>query len=598
MIELSKNLFLYQDTCHVYVVKNGTKAVLIDFGSGEVLDRLTEIGVDQVCAVLMTHHHRDQGQGLARASEAGIPIWVPHTEQELFSNIDAHWQAREVFNNYNVRQDRYSLLEQVAIAGALKDYESYEFAGYGFKVVPTPGHTIGSVSFLAWIDGRHVAFTGDLIAGPGKMWSLAATQWSYNGGEGLPATVASLLDLQERAPDWLLPSHGERMERPSEAIGILITRLQELMQYRQQNPRLLLLREQPFEEVTPHLLRSRMSMSNYYVLLSKSGKALFFDFGYDFLTGIPVGSDRASRRPWLYTLATLKKQYGITQVDAVVPTHYHDDHVAGINLLRDNEGTKVWASETFADVLRQPSYYDLPCLWFDAIPVDRELSIGASIQWEEYEFTLHPLPGHTLYAVAISLMVDDKHVLVSGDQYQGGEGLLWNYVYQNRFRIQDYVDSAALYEALHPDVILTGHWEPLWVQPGYFAELAARGNALERLHRELLPLNEVDFGAEGIGGRLSPYQTHTQVGEKFTMQVEVKNPFAREALAEVRLVVPPGWRADPEQASLQLAAKATETIEFCVTPSGPPVRRARVAVELTVEGRRFGQQAEALVTVQ
>ncbi|MDF2651781.1 MAG: fold metallo-hydrolase [Paenibacillus sp.] len=74
MIELSKNLFLYQDTCHVYVVKNGTKAVLIDFGSGDVLDRLPEIGVDQVCAVLMTHHHRDQGQGLARAAEAGIPI--------------------------------------------------------------------------------------------------------------------------------------------------------------------------------------------------------------------------------------------------------------------------------------------------------------------------------------------------------------------------------------------------------------------------------------------------------------------------------------------------------------------------------------------
>jgi glyoxylase-like metal-dependent hydrolase (beta-lactamase superfamily II) len=58
-------------------------AVLIDSGSGDVLDVLSKIGVTRVTDVLITHHHRDQCQGLDRAKEAGISIWVPHIELDL-----------------------------------------------------------------------------------------------------------------------------------------------------------------------------------------------------------------------------------------------------------------------------------------------------------------------------------------------------------------------------------------------------------------------------------------------------------------------------------------------------------------------------------
>ncbi|QHW33661.1 MBL fold metallo-hydrolase [Paenibacillus rhizovicinus] len=598
MQALSEHLYIYPDTCKVYVVKNGAEAVLIDFGSGDVLDCLSEIGVTRVSAVLMTHHHRDQGQGLARAAAAGIPIWVPHMEQELFAEMDAIWQSRQVLNNYNVRQERFSLLDAVPIAGTLKDYESYTFGGCQFQIVPTPGHTPGSISVLARIDGRLNAFTGDLIAGPGKLWSLAATQWTYNGGEGLPATAASLLDLQERGPERLLPSHGETMDQPVEAIASLIERLREMMKHRQQNPRLFQFLEQPFEPVTPHLLRSRNSESNYFVLLSESGKAMFLDFGYDFHTGKPAETDRAARRPWLRTLGTLKKQYGVTKVETVVPTHYHDDHVAGFNLLRDHEGTEVWAADTFAGILRHPERYDLPCLWYDPIPVDRELPLETPIAWEEYQLTLYPLPGHTRYAVAIALEVDGRKVLVAGDQYQGGDGLLYNYVYKNRFDADDYMASAALYKKLQPDVILTGHWDPLWVEPGYFEELDRRGEALARMHRELLPLEQLDYGAEGFGARIVPYQSETRSGETVTLEIEVRNPLSRDALVEVDLLLPSGWHADPPESAITLAAKKETKLSVRVTPNGLPVRRARIAADLKVNGMRIGQHAESLITIK
>ncbi|HSL28544.1 MAG TPA: MBL fold metallo-hydrolase [Anaerolineales bacterium] len=601
---ITDQLYLFHDTCNVYVLCSGREAVLVDFGGGDVLDHLTEIGVERVTDVLMTHHHRDQGQGLARAVQRGIPIWVPHTEQDLFHNVNAHWQARPIYNNYNVREDRFSLLESVPVAGTLQDYETRLFGMHSVTVVPTPGHTTGSISLLVEWNRKQILFCGDLIYAPGKVVSLAATQWTYNGAEGIAASLASLLDLQDRQIDLLLPSHGDPMHNPKEAIALLVERSWELLQRRKQNPRLFQLRKKPYQQVlpsgeygrgTPHLLMHCASMANSYVLLSDSGKALFIDFGYDFITGIPAGSDRASRRPWLYTLPMLKQQFGVQKIDVVLLTHYHDDHVAGCNLLRRVEGTEVWAAENFADILEYPSRYDLPCLWYDPIPVDRCLPLERPITWEEYTLRLHPLPGHTRYAVAVEFAVDGLHVLATGDQYQGDDGLSWNYVYQNRYAIGDYAATAKLYHRINPDLILSGHWQPLCVTPEYLKQIAVDAEALDRLHCELLP-EAPDFGAEGTLARITPYQVTAIAGQPIPFEVEIRNPFHSPEQATLQVIAPQGWSAEPVEQMQQITG--THHVSFKVSsPPGGTIRRARVAVDITIAGQRFGQQAEALVTV-
>jgi len=97
--------------------------------------------------------------------------------------------------------------------------------------------------------------------------------------------------------------------------------------------------------------------------------------------------------------------------------------------------------------------------------VDRSLPLGIPFTWEEYEFTPFEQGGHTLYAVAISFEVDGKRVLAIGDQ-QENAGHPWNYIYKNRFRTRDYKDSGQLYLRLQPDLIISGHWEPLWIEQG------------------------------------------------------------------------------------------------------------------------------------
>ncbi|HEY6055518.1 MAG TPA: MBL fold metallo-hydrolase [Gaiellaceae bacterium] len=597
--EVAPGVLRFRDTCNVYVLRaDRGAATLIDFGSGAVLDRLAELGVEQVTDVLVTHHHRDQVQGLRRAADAGIRIWVPPLELDLVAGVDAHWQARQVDDYYDLRQDRFSLLEQVAVAGTVEEYRARRYGGVEAYALPTPGHTIGSVSYLVEAGGRRLAFTGDLLYGPGKVWSLAATQWTYTGAEGPMASFLSCGAVGRLDPDLLLPSHGEPIARPAEALALTRRRLQELAELRLDAPYDLEGWERaPWVEVTPHLLRNRTSFATSYALLSETGGALLLDWGYDQATGVDLPTDRAARRPLLSSLESLRRDHGVERVEAVVTTHYHDDHVAGLTLLRDVEGAAIWAPEDVAPILEDPHRYDLPCLWFEPIPVDRVLANGKAVRWHEYELTAHPLPGHTRFAAAIFFEVDGKRVLATGDQqaHDGGDRAILNYQYANRFGIDDFVASAELYRALEPELLVTGHWGVKEVTAGFLDGLLADGRRLAELHRELLPLDELDFGADGAGARIEPYRSSVAAGGAVELEVHVRNPFDREENATVRLAVPDGW-AEPEPASVALPAGGEAVVAFVLT-AGAPARRARVAADVTVGEARFGQLAEALVDV-
>lgn len=595
MKRIADELYLYEDTCHVYILKRGEKAILIDFGSGEVLGHLHSIGISQVIAILLTHHHRDQAQGLWLANKRGIAIWVPDIEKDLFANVNAHWHARELDKNYNTRQDRFSVLESVSIYGTLKDYQTYQFGDLNITVLPTPGHTTGSISLLTDVGENRIAFTGDLIAGPGEVWSLAATQWTYNGGEGIPFTVLSLLSIRKKKIDMILPSHGTIMKDPTLAIDLLVERLTNLMKLRKQNPRLFQLREQPYEHITENLLKNRTSLANAYVLLSKNKKALFIDFGYDFMAGEAAGFDRASQRPWLYTIDRLKDQYGVEEIDVVIPTHYHDDHVAGFNLLKEVEGTKIWCPGNFADILENPKDYNLPCLWYDSIPVDCEIPLDETFYWEEYEFKLYEQPGHTLYAVAIEFIVDGKKVLAIGDQYEYDH---FNYVYQNGFRSKDYRLSAELYRKIAPDLLISGHNEPIEVTEEYLNDIRKMGDELEELHTQLLPLVHHDFAAEGFLAKIVPYQAKVCCGMKKTFEVSVYNPYSSEQEVLIEWVASEHWFMN-QKVLINVEGYGHRIVPFHIKiPNGIMVKRARISVDITVGNKRFGQQAEAFVTIR
>lgn len=581
----------FRDTCNVYVLVDGGEAVLVDFGSGRVLDHLAELGVGRVTDVLVTHHHRDQIQGLARADAAGIRVWVPPLEFSLIAGASAHWQQRSLENDYELRQDKFSLLDSAAVAGGVAEYRTRAYGAAELYALPTPGHTAGSVTYLLERGGRRLAFCGDLVHGDGKVWSLAATQWSYSGAEGLAATHVSCAVLAGCEPDLLLPSHGPTVEEPRAALAEVRQRVGELFHMRLEQPwDLDDMYANPWAPVTPHFLRNRASFANSYALVSETGAALLIDVGYDVTTGLVPTTAREARRPLLWPLEALRRDHGVERIEAAIPTHYHDDHVAGLDLLRNVEGAEVWAPENVAPILLEPTRYDLPCLWFEPIWVDRALTLGEPLRWHEYELRLHPLPGHTLYAVAIEVEVDGRRILVTGDQQSGGERPILNYQYRNRFRFDDFVSSAELYRRVRPDVIVSGHWPPQEMSEELFERLAVDGARLAELHRELLPAEAA------VAVRIEPYRSLVRAGHTVALDVIVRNPFGHTATAEIALASSEPWQLPtPRQATL--GAGAEDVVRFEVVTAAAPVRRARIAADLTLDGIRFGQVAEALVDV-
>ena len=117
--KISDNLYLFRDTCNVYVVTDGSRALLVAFGRGRVLDHLGDVGVSHVDWILHTHHHRDQCQGDSLANERNIPIAVPAHELPYFEEVEVFWGSRQIYDIYDVRQTFFTLAQRVRPARVL-----------------------------------------------------------------------------------------------------------------------------------------------------------------------------------------------------------------------------------------------------------------------------------------------------------------------------------------------------------------------------------------------------------------------------------------------------------------------------------------------
>ena len=104
-----------------------------------------------------------------------------------------------------------------------------------FRVLETPGYTRGAVSYVANIEGRKIAFCGDLIYGDGKLLDLYSLQdkipeaniRGYHGyAARLAALIPSLRKIAAEKPDFIVPARGPIIENPDSATDKLIRRVQ------------------------------------------------------------------------------------------------------------------------------------------------------------------------------------------------------------------------------------------------------------------------------------------------------------------------------------------------------------------------------------
>ena len=610
-------VYLFEDTCNVYIVKNGSRSVLIDCASGAVADLLPSIDVTTVDWVLFTHHHRDQCFGARKLTEKGAKLAAPYYERFLFERATEYWQQKRIYDNYNDRSTFFTMGEDLPITRALEDYEHFDWGPYSFFVLPTPGHTLGSITLIAEMDQTKVAFTGDLMYGGGKLYQLHALEYDYGDLSGANWVAQSIHTLKKKDVELAMPSHGPVIDQPAACMEQLDTRLHRLMKLQRDRldgtPEGLFAHEIKMEAITPHLLwGTDDTCSNFYVIKSDDGKALFIDYPYP-STGL-FHKALHSPEPFVtlrfieHHLDELREAWGIETFDVVIPTHIHDDHICGIPHLQRHYDTQCWALEEVAKIIEAPEKWNTPCLLDVPIKVDRRFQDGDPFEWEGYPFEIVFYPGQSEFHSAILAEVDGRRVLFSGDslyplkRYLPEKESEWmvNTVLRNSLTLAMHRKCAEEFERLRPDLLCCGHGPYREIPPEAFAAHRQYVEEKEAIWRALLP-EPADMGLDLFWARLVPYQAEIQRGAAGSFILELRNSFEREVRFEASLAGAVSMSVRPTKAELTLVPgeKGMVSFEVAIPQDGDhhPYRRHLLTAEVVVNGRSYGPIAEALVVI-
>jgi len=568
-----------------------------------VLEHLEELGVRQVDWVLHTHHHRDQAQGAGRLATHGARIGVPERESALFAQTDAFWRLRKRFDDYDGSSLWNTLARPVPVDRELRDHATFTWRGHELLVQPTPGHTKGSVSFLTTVDGLACAFTGDVIAAPGRVESIHELQWQYGMPDAVGAALHTVTLLAGMPIERLLPSHGAPMDDAPAALRALAGNLRALYgllgEMRANRvwttwPHSV---DQPKSHVLPHLWANTHALSNTWALVADDGRTLLLDYGFPSWDHV-----FADLRFVEHTLDELIPLAGITSIDAIIPSHYHDDHLAGVPFLQARHGTQAWIHASFADIVARPDDWKLPCLLPTPIHADRVLEDGERVRFGDWSFDVFHMPGHTWYALGLVGEVDGTRIAFTGDNLLAGALSPLRAaapIYRNRMRLDSIRVGVERLMAHEPELLLTGHTGAIAVSRPMLDDFITWARRLELAFTRLVAVPElIDEALDADLAWIRPYRLTAAPGTEAELVVGVTNHALAPAEASVTLDLPDGWMADPRTAAAEIAAGATAELRFRVRLAGDAaVGRRIVTADLVLRGRHYGQRAEAMVDV-
>lgn len=600
LTKILPNVYRYKDTCNVYAIVNGDQAILIDFGSGGILDSLSSFGVHHVGWILHTHFHRDQAQGDQLAKARGIKIAVPAGERKYFENVETLWSDKKVFDLYDMRNEFFALPNNIAVDAALDGRFTtassspsdsvFRWNGIEVKVIKTPGHTEGSVSFLYESSGKRLLFCGDLVASEAKIPTMHDLEWTYVGTQGIAAELDSLNNMRDIAPDMMLPSHGEPSEgmlRWTPQLAADLARIYheyDWINYTQFRP------SPGPVQLTRHIwqMRRAFDWGVGYVIVSDTGHAFLWDVNE---REVPFLED-------------MKKIAGFKSIDFIVPSHYHDDHVGGINAARKAYGAKLWAMEHLVDVLEHPMAYNLPCLWPEAMKVDRVLHDGETIVWEGLPLQFFYLPGQTEYTEGMLIDVDGKKMLFDGDNVGHplpGMPLLGHFVCRNYQRIGGgHVYAAKKLLELRPDFVCPNHFEWSPATSELLRSYLTSSEEIQEIWRRIIDQPDPGIGVDNNWISFYPYQSEASPGDAIPYQLRLRNWIHRQSHVQATIRAPAAWTVSPASVEIDAPARSEASARFVVRVPRSEAgknRRFVLTADIWRDGEHIGEVTETLVNM-
>ena len=140
----------------IFVGRDGAKDVAVIDPSDDALalSILKEHGW-RLCDILVTHRHFDHLLGVAGLKKAtGATVYISEKDSDgLRSNLTSLSMVQHI------------TLDPVEPDVLLHDGDTFEAAGLNFRVLETPGHTAGGISFVC--DEEKCVFVGDTLFADG-----------------------------------------------------------------------------------------------------------------------------------------------------------------------------------------------------------------------------------------------------------------------------------------------------------------------------------------------------------------------------------------------------------------------------------------------
>ena len=547
--ELSEHLLVYHGPINVGIVRDGDKALLIDCGDESVTEALSKAGITKVEQIVFTHHHRDQACGAYQMAAAGAKIGVPATEREYFADPGAHWKDdKHLWRVYrDFRLQRLMLIDPIGVDGAFSEGDQLTFGPAKIRVLDTPGHTEGSVSYLVEVDGRRVVFCGDCIYDEGQVWDIYSLQkgfskgsrriGGYHGFMGDRWRLAgSLGRIKSLRPDALVPSHGNVMTEPAKAIGSLVKRFETCYEnyvaisaLRHYFPELFTDYEGRPGQMPirpgikpPECLRH---FGTTWMIVSKTGAAFVMD----------VGSPGIVNQ-----IKKMLEDGEIKSVEGLWVTHYHYDHTDGIPEFQQEFDCPCFADRRLADVLTNPTAWRLPCMAPEPIRVDRPMEDGQSWQWQEFKLTSYNYPGQTLYHDALLAEADGQRMFFVGDSHTMN-GIDDYCAYNRNWLGRDvgFQYCISLIEKLKPTHVFNCHVNGAFTfTPEEIQFMRGNLDQREKLFGQIIPWDHANYGMDASWVRCFPYTQKAKPGDTVNVKVVITNHSTTPHDTACRAVLP------------------------------------------------------------
>lgn len=193
--------------CHVYLVNGISEMGFVDAGAGLDMDRIIghiqadglELG--KLKYVLLTHAHADHAGGCRELKDRlGIRVYAsPEASGFLSAGDEAGVSLAAAKSAGSYPNDCH--FRACPVDGELREGDVFRIGDCELRVLETPGHCCGMLSYLMKADGKNHFFSGDTVFHDGKV--LLTNVYDCD----VQQYVKSLRKMADLSVDVLLPGH-------------------------------------------------------------------------------------------------------------------------------------------------------------------------------------------------------------------------------------------------------------------------------------------------------------------------------------------------------------------------------------------------------